>query len=440
MAAASALTGFSRSAVVCALSSFLATPYAAQTIGSTFRAGDARPVTRLASPAGRAADIDLLSFDFQQPYFGFEGPGLFPIDGEPSRGARYIVAASLYSEKSIATAAFSAVDERGTVIQSIRMMRQPNGSDTSELVGLMVVPDRPFRIVMTGAAVDGVPYRRTYKRLFRPTQEPPSGRQLPPDVPTDLATHMTQIADEAARQVIDRLDNQLANHPEGVVFMPRTEISNVAYAPLFSAAGRPIGPARYVRGQILGGWLLRSSAPRSSNVPERRVARSRRYARRRRQHRASSSGGGRPSAAAEYSRVWRRISVQGQYDVPLHGGSDSRLHFPERSKHQVLHLQPEVRDPRVGHAAGRVGRASDERIIRELQSLHRQLRLHSDDRRLLRARDAPREFRRGRRAGLRQPANPTLLTRDEQRPRYTGLRTQPSPSSTKLTKSRSRWL
>jgi hypothetical protein len=240
MAAASALTGFSQSAVVCALASFLATPYAAQTIGSTFRAGDARPVKRLASPAGRAADIYVLSFDFQQTYFGFEGPGLLPIDGEPSRGTRYIVAARVYGDESIATAAFSAVDESGTEIQSIRMMREPNSSGTSKLVGLMVVPDRPFRIVMTGAAVDGVRYRRTYKRLFRPIQAP-SVRRLPPDVPTDLAKHMTQIADEAARQAIDRLESQLANHPEGVAFMPRTQISNVAYAPLFSAAGRPIG-------------------------------------------------------------------------------------------------------------------------------------------------------------------------------------------------------
>jgi hypothetical protein len=241
MAAARALTGFSRSAVVCVLSSFLATPSAAQTIGSPFRAGDARPVTKLASPAGRAADVDLLSFEFQQPYYGFEGPGLLPIDGEPSRGARYIVTANVYGDKSIATAAFSAVDERGTVIQSIRMMREPHASGTSELVGLMVVPDRPFRIVMTGAAVDGMPYRRTYKRLFRPAQDQPSVRRLPPDVPTDLAKHMTQVADEAARQAIDRLESQLASHPEGVTFMPRTQISNVAYAPLFSAAGRPIG-------------------------------------------------------------------------------------------------------------------------------------------------------------------------------------------------------
>jgi hypothetical protein len=157
------LTGFSRTAVIYALGSFLATPSAAQTIGSTFQAGDTRPVTRLASPARRAADINLLSFDFQQPYYGFEGPGLFPVDGEPSQGARYIVTARVYGDKSVATAAFSAVDERGTMIQSIRMMREPNASGTSDLVGLMVVPDRPFRLVMAGAAVDGVEYRRTYK-------------------------------------------------------------------------------------------------------------------------------------------------------------------------------------------------------------------------------------------------------------------------------------
>jgi hypothetical protein len=241
MAAASALAGFARTAVVCALASFLATPSAAQTIGSPFSAGDARLVKRLANPAGRAADINLLSFEFQQPYYGFEGPGLFPIDGEPSQGARYIVTAKVYGDKSVATAAFSAVDERGTVMQSIRMMRDPHASGTSDLVGLMVVPDRPFRIVMAGAAVEGVEYRRTYKRLFRPTQDLPAVRRLPPDVPADLAQHMTQTADEAARQAIDRIESQLANHPEEAALMPRSNISNVAYAPLFSAAGRPMG-------------------------------------------------------------------------------------------------------------------------------------------------------------------------------------------------------
>jgi hypothetical protein len=241
MAAASALSGFSRSAVMCVLSSFLTTPCAAQTIASTFRAGDARPVKRFATRDRGAAEINLLSFDFQQPAYGFEGAGLLPLDGEPSRGARYIVSATVYGEKAIATAAFSAVDERGTVIQSIRMMRDLNTLDTSELVGLMFVPDRPFRIVMTGAALDGVSYRCTYARLFRPTQRPPAGPRLPANTPPDMAERMTQTADEGLRRIIDTLESEMAKQPDGVVMFPRTMISNVAYAPLFSAAGHPIG-------------------------------------------------------------------------------------------------------------------------------------------------------------------------------------------------------
>jgi hypothetical protein len=238
MAAASALSGFSRSTVMCVLSSLLTTPCAAQTIVSTFRAGDARPV--FATRDRGAAEIDLLSFEFQQPAYGFEGAGLLPLDGEPSRGARYIVSATVYGEKAIATAAFSAVDERGTVIQSIRMMPDPNTSDTSELLGLMFVPDRPFRIVMTGAARDGVSYRRTYARLFRPTQRPPAGPRLPADTPPDMAERMTQTADEGLRRIIDTLEREVAK-PDGVVIFPRSMISNVAYAALFSAAGHPIG-------------------------------------------------------------------------------------------------------------------------------------------------------------------------------------------------------
>jgi hypothetical protein len=241
MAAASALSRFSRSAMMCVLSSFLTTPGAAQTIASPFRAGDATPVKRVATPDRGAAEIDLLSFEFQQPTYGFEGPGLFPLDGEPSRGARYIVSATVYGEKVIATAAFSAIDERGTVIQSIRMMRDPNTADASELVGLMSVPDRPFRIVMAGTALDGVSYRRTYARLFRPTLRPPAGPRLPANTPPDMAERMKQAADEGLRPIIDTLEREMAKLPDGVVIFPRTMISNVAYAPLFSAAGHPVG-------------------------------------------------------------------------------------------------------------------------------------------------------------------------------------------------------
>jgi hypothetical protein len=241
MAAARGLIGWCRPAAVCALSSLLATSSAGQTIASTFRVGNAQPVQRLASSPRGAADIRLRRFDFQQPYVGREGPALWNLDGEPSRGVRYVVAAKFSGEEAIATAAFRAVDERGTLMQSIPMVRRPNASGASELYGLMVVPDRPFRIAITGETVDGAPYQRTYARLFRPTQRLPAGPRLPSDIPPDMVERMTQMANDSLRQVVDSLETEIAKQPDGVVAFPRTVISNVAYAPLFSAAGHPIG-------------------------------------------------------------------------------------------------------------------------------------------------------------------------------------------------------
>lgn len=228
------------SMVVLALASLHATPCAGQT-SATLRVGVTQPVKIVARPPRGAADIDLLRFDFQQPFFTRGGPALWPIDGEPSRGARYVVEANIFGEEWIATAAFRAVDERGTLIQPIPMVRRPNGSGTSEVYGLLVVPDRPFRIVMTGETIDGARYQRTNARLFRPTQRPPGGPRLPPNTPPEMAGRMTQMADESLRHVIETLEGEIAKQPDGVVVFPRTIVSNVAYAPLFSAAGHPLG-------------------------------------------------------------------------------------------------------------------------------------------------------------------------------------------------------
>jgi hypothetical protein len=54
------------------------------------QASGARPLRTMAS--NRVADarqIDLLSFDFQQIYYGFEGPNYAPLKGEPPAGAAH---------------------------------------------------------------------------------------------------------------------------------------------------------------------------------------------------------------------------------------------------------------------------------------------------------------------------------------------------------------
>lgn len=112
-----------------ALLPLIAPSCAGQTTGQKSPAAAASPVKKLPSKAPRAADIHLAGFEFQRPYFGREGPGFWRLEGEPSKGVRYIVEAQLYGEEAIATARFEAVDEVG------RVNRQPGGGAEEVLGG-----------------------------------------------------------------------------------------------------------------------------------------------------------------------------------------------------------------------------------------------------------------------------------------------------------------
>jgi hypothetical protein len=102
------------------------------------------PVKKLPRRATSTAEIQLLDFKFQQTFISREGPALWPIEGEPLKGARYIVEALLYGEDAIATAKFEVVDGRGVVIQPVRIVQQSDAYGRPEFYGLMVAPDRPF--------------------------------------------------------------------------------------------------------------------------------------------------------------------------------------------------------------------------------------------------------------------------------------------------------
>lgn len=211
-----------------------------QTAGHQASAAAARPVKKLASQTF-AANIHFAGFEFQQLYFGREGPGLKRIDGEPSKGSHYFVEAKLYGEEAIGTAKFEAVDEVGQVIQQILIRREPDASGRSGFSGVMMVPDRPFRVVVRGEGIDGSSYRRAYERLFRPTDRPPDPTLIPPGVPAAQAKRMEQMAKAVTDEAIAKTENELRKETGGVIVMPRTRVSNVMYASYLSKAGRPLG-------------------------------------------------------------------------------------------------------------------------------------------------------------------------------------------------------
>jgi hypothetical protein len=105
----------------------------------------------------------------------------------------------------------------------------------------MLVPERPFRVVVSGEGIDGESYRRVLARLFSPTSGPQTELRVPKGTLPAKAKRMREMLEEANRQSISAMEMRLKKYPDGVMIMPRTRLSNVTYAPLLSNGGRPLG-------------------------------------------------------------------------------------------------------------------------------------------------------------------------------------------------------
>lgn len=196
-----------------------------------------RPVTDV-SEAPKASDIALWEFRFQQPTFLHGGPGLFPIEGEPTIGARYAVEAWVHGLEAVATASFEAVDEYGVTVERVTLVKDT--AIDSRFVGMMSVPAHPFRIVLRGESIDGEPFLRTGDRLFRPVYRQPAPPRASPALPPEEARMVQQIIDEVFPRIVDEVEAQVAAS-SGVIVMPRMQVSNVTYSPLLSPQGGPTG-------------------------------------------------------------------------------------------------------------------------------------------------------------------------------------------------------
>lgn len=198
-----------------------------------------RSVKQLSGQTPSTAEIDITDFEFQQLFFTHH-PGTVPIEGEPTKGARFFVEAKLYAEEAIATAKFEAIDERGNVIQKILIERQSDANGGSGFYGVMKVPDQPFRVVMSGEDIDGKSYSRTYERLFKPTDRPKSAIVVPQGRRAASAKQRQQF-EAAGQEFMDKKEEELRKNAGEMIVMPRMRVSNPMYAPYLSLAGSPLG-------------------------------------------------------------------------------------------------------------------------------------------------------------------------------------------------------
>jgi hypothetical protein len=205
--------------------------------------GDDAPhrVKRLTSDPSRARGVEFFSFEFQRTYFGREGPNFTRLEGQPSAGAQYLVKAELFRQEVVATAKFELVDKGGRVIQLLHLSKSDNSLDHGKYDGFVKVPSQPFHVAVSGRDLDGKRYRRVYANLFRPMNRPPAPALLPPRLPKAEATKIAAMLKAFEQQAIASIEKEVSKHPNGVIVMPRVEVSNVTYEPLVSEKNNRLG-------------------------------------------------------------------------------------------------------------------------------------------------------------------------------------------------------
>ena len=188
----------------------------------------------------RSDEIDFISFEFERPYLGREGPSFTELDGEPSAGVQYLATATLFAEEAISTAKFELVDQDGQVIQLLHFFKQDNSLENAHFFGSAKIPERPFHIAISGMGVDGAPYRKVFERLFRPAKRPAAPPILP-SLPQRDTSKIAALLIQMEKDALAKLAERARKNPDGVIVMPRIEISNVTHASFISERGNMLG-------------------------------------------------------------------------------------------------------------------------------------------------------------------------------------------------------
>lgn len=204
--------------------------------------GSEYPVKPVSTHIPTVADIHFEAFEFNWLTNSRYGPMPWQIPGQPSKNTYYYVEPIVYGENAIATMKFEAIDEHGTLISVVPILQKMGAGGRPDFLGMMLTPDRPFRVVVSGQAVDGKSYRIVHPSLFVPTNVP---EKWDPEMLKRMkgAGVKNKIAylEDRIRQDYLKVKQEFEKLKDGTIVMPRTRVFNVNYVPLLSASGQPLG-------------------------------------------------------------------------------------------------------------------------------------------------------------------------------------------------------
>ena len=192
--------------------------------------------------AQRADPVEFSRLRFLTFAFGREGPMDVPLPTPPVMGREYFVEADLSGIESAASIHFELLDAAGRALQILTMWKASDGSTDGEFYGFITVPNQPFRAVATGTSTGGAAFRSVLGTLFQPAASgPPDQPILPPGIPANQSARIQGMVNAYRQQIQAQATQAAADHPGGVITLARAVVSRIAYGPLASASGAPIG-------------------------------------------------------------------------------------------------------------------------------------------------------------------------------------------------------
>lgn len=188
--------------------------------------------------AQRAVPVEFSRLRFLTFVFGHEGPMDAPLNAPPVMGREYFVEADVSGIESASTIRFELIDANGRTLQQLTMWKSSDGLSDGEFYGFVTAPSQAFRAAISGTTTNGTPFRTVLGGQFQPAATGPAEAQaFPPGIPANQMAQLQEMLNEYRQQMRAQAAQAAAAHPDGLIPLPRTQVSAIAYEPLASSGG-----------------------------------------------------------------------------------------------------------------------------------------------------------------------------------------------------------
>ena len=158
------------------------------------------------------------------------------------QGREYMADARIDGIEGVASVRFEFTDVAGRALQPLTLWKESDASDSGAFLGLVTIPQQPFRMAAVGTDRRGAIFRVLSRDLIQP---PGSGVDepglIPPGFPAIEQSKLQKFVDITRQETSARMARAATEHPGGFITLGSSALSRIAYEPFVSPAGAPLG-------------------------------------------------------------------------------------------------------------------------------------------------------------------------------------------------------